>query len=244
LANSCRWSDPSKLPATFVDYNAADTKDLLDVVRKTAADFTGKLSFVKLDGVKWAEHAKSFGLSGKTPGVVVEDREHRKNYVFPADKSVTYADLKAHAQEYLDGKLQPTLKSQEIPADDGSAVKTLVGKNFESVAFDTTKDVFVEFYAPWCGHCKQLAPKYEELGKEFASTPSIIIAKVDSTENDTPAKVDGFPTLIMYPANNKKGITYDGARTAEAMADFVREHATTLGADAKKSAAPKGKEDL
>jgi len=39
----------------------------------------------------------------------------------------------------------------------------LVGKTFDNIVFDESHDVLVEFYAPWCGHCKSLAPKYEEL---------------------------------------------------------------------------------
>jgi len=55
------------------------------------------------------------------------------------------------------------LKSEEIPAHNDEPVKVLVGKNFEEIVYDETKDVLVEFYAPWCGHCKSLAPKYDEL---------------------------------------------------------------------------------
>lgn len=75
----------------------------------------------------------------------------------------------------------------------------------------------------WCGHCKSLAPKWEELGGLFADNDQVVIAKVDATENDTPAKVQGFPTLILYPAGRKDSpIPYDGDRTPQAMADFVR----------------------
>ena len=41
-----------------------------------------------------------------------------------------------------------------------------MGRNFEEIVNDETKDVLIEFYAPWCGHCKSLAPKYEELGEK------------------------------------------------------------------------------
>lgn len=51
-----------------------------------------------------------------------------------------------------------------------------------------------------------------------------MIAKVDATENDTPAKIEGFPTLIFYPAGDKKNpVTYDGDRSVEAMSAFIRE---------------------
>ena len=42
----------------------------------------------------------------------------------------------------------------------------VVAENFDEIVNDKTKDVLIEFYAPWCGHCKSLAPKYDELAEK------------------------------------------------------------------------------
>lgn len=68
----------------------------------------------------------------------------------PASDDLTAANMKSFVQDLVDGKLKPHLLSEEIPEDwDKNPVKVLVSKNFDSVAFDKTKDVLVEFYAPW-----------------------------------------------------------------------------------------------
>jgi len=184
-----------------------------------------------LDGIRWAEHAKHFGIpAGVLPGIVAEDRENQKNYVFPADKPVNAETLREHFTGFLSGSLSATVKSQEIPAENNEPVKVVVGKSFDSIVMDDSKDVLVEFYAPWCGHCKSLAPKYDELATKFADHPNVVIAKVDATENDTPAKINGFPTIIYYPAGGKAApITFDGDRTVEALEAFVRANGRTFG---------------
>ena len=60
-----------------------------------------------------------------------------------------------------------------VPRDAPSNVVDLTPATFDSVVFDTTKDVLAEFYAPWCGHCKNLAPEYEKLGNVFANEDSV-----------------------------------------------------------------------
>jgi len=222
----------------FVDAASPLTQPALTVARQVAAlpSVKSSLSLVHLDGIKWAEHAKHFGLkSGELPGIVLEDREGGKNYIFPYSNEITFETLKSYADSYAAGTLQANVKSQEIPADNNGPVTTIVGKNFDQIVLDNDKDVLVEFYAPWCGHCKSLAPKYEALGKIFEDNDKMVIAQVDATENDTPAKIKGFPTLILYKAGDKSNpVTYEGERTETAIADWLRQNGNTFD----KSAAP------
>jgi len=221
----------------FVDMDNNDQKQMITDITPVAKDNRNKLSFVKLDGLKWAEHAKSFGLSGNTPGVVLEDRSKRKNFLYPEDKAVTAADLKSWVSGVLDGSISPNVKSEAIPESNDGPVKVIVGKTFDEIVMDSSKDVLVEFYAPWCGHCKALTPKYEELGKMFKDDSTVVIAKVDATANDTPAEVQGFPTIILYPAGDKANpVTYEGDRSAKAMASFVNANGKANGRPIKTEA--------
>jgi protein disulfide-isomerase A1 len=72
-----------------------------------------------------------------------------------------------------------------------------------------------------------------------------VIAKVDATENDTPAKVEGFPTLIFYPAGAKDSpITFEGDRSVEAMAAFIRENRKSAPGQPRPAASSHTHEEL
>ena len=69
-----------------------------------------------------------------------------------------------------------------------------------------------QVYAPWCGHCKKLTPIYIKLAKRFAAVDSVVIAKMDGTENEHPnVEAKGYPTILFFPAGDaKKAIAFDG----------------------------------
>jgi len=211
----------------LVDPASEEQKAIVEAARKLAPTYKGKLSVVDIDGVQYAKHGESMGLSGTTPDVVLHDMEGKKKFILPAGQTLSEENLVAFLAAWSAGTLTPHLKSQPEPASQTGPVYTLVGSAFERIALDVTKDVLVEFYAPWCGHCKELKPKYDKVGKHFHGDSNIVIAAVDSTENDVPGlDVEGFPTIYFFPASAEgkaSPVLYEGERTVDGFIKYINE---------------------
>jgi protein disulfide-isomerase A1 len=219
----------------FNEESASGHDGIVDQLREVAKEFRGKTLFVFVPASE-SRVLSYFDLtSDDLPAAVLVSLGEGDMKKFGFSKELTAANIREHVTAYHSGDLKPTLKSEEIPEDNSGPVKVIVGKNFNDIVLDTTKDVLIEFYAPWCGHCKSLAPTWEELGAKFADHSSIVIAKVDATANDIdhPAvSVKGFPTILFFPANGKDApVTYDGGRDLDSLVKYVESHATTLGED-------------
>merc|ERR1712006_20208 len=92
----------------------------------------------------------------------------------PSD--LTVENIGTFADAVLAGTIAPHLKSEAIPESNDGPVTVVVGKQFAEIVQDPTKDVLVKYYAPWCGHCKKLAPVWEELGEFYKDEPNLVIA--------------------------------------------------------------------
>jgi len=138
---------------------------------------------------------------------------------------ITEASVAEFVKDFEDGKLEPHMKSEQPPASQHGPVFVLVGSTFQKVVKDPAKDVLVEFYAPWCGHCKKLEPVYKEVAKKLESVGTIIVAKIDATANDVEGvDIEGFPTIKLWRASNKdEPLDYNGDRDVDGFLTWLED---------------------
>jgi len=208
------------LPLVWISLEEASKDKTIEQLMPFAKEAKGKLSFTWVDAEKYAQHVQNLGITD-TPGLMISDEP--KKFLFEGE--MTDDKLKAFFEGYAAGTLEANVKSQAVPETNDEPVFVLVGSEFETV-IGGDKDVFVEYYAPWCGHCKRLAPEYEKVGEAFSDVDSVVIAKADATENDFPEDIKGFPTLLFYPKGQTEAVKYGGDRKQEAIIEWIKEHAT------------------
>eukprot|EP00026_Physarum_polycephalum_P004811 Phypoly_transcript_04835.p1 GENE.Phypoly_transcript_04835~~Phypoly_transcript_04835.p1 ORF type:complete len:515 (+),score=100.79 Phypoly_transcript_04835:55-1545(+) len=214
----------------FVDPNDDNTAAFLKELEPKLVPFKDDFVVAWINNNKYAQQATRLGLSSKIPSLALDNHADGVRFVFPEDKTMTIESLAEWFAEFKAGNLAPHVKSEPIPESNEGPVKVLVAHTFKDIVNDETKDVLVEFYAPWCGHCKNLAPIWEELGARYANIPSVVIAKIDATANDVPPKLNirGFPTILYFPGNQKDTpVEYQGARSLDDLSKFVNTHAHT-----------------
>ncbi|KAH7926761.1 protein disulfide isomerase [Leucogyrophana mollusca] len=215
----------------FVDPTDEKTPEYIEALKPVASEFRGKVNFVWIDATKFGDHAKALNLvEPKWPSFVIQDLEKQLKYPYDQNTAVEPKEVSEMVSDFLAGKLVPQLKSEPIPETQDESVFTVVGKQFEEVVFDDSKDVFIEFYATWCGHCKRLKPIWDSLGDHYADVKDqIVIAKMEAQENDLPAsvpfRISGFPTLKFKPAGTREFLDYDGERALESLIAFVDDNA-------------------
>jgi len=210
----------------FMSAAAEDHAAKVEIARGIAKDHKGQMLFVTIntDEEDHKRIMEFFGMEeSELPSMRIIKLEEDMSKFKPASTELSDSNIRAFVKSYLAGELKPHLMSEEIPEDwDKEPVKVLVAKNFEEVAKDTSKDVLVEFYAPWCGHCKQLTPIWEKLGEKYKDHESIIIGKMDSTANELEdIKVQGFPTIKLIQKETNKIIDYNGERTLDGFVKFL-----------------------
>merc|ERR1719453_466636 len=94
----------------------------------------------------------------------------------------------------------------------GAQATTQLDDDSFAAAKADNANLFVKFYAPWCGHCKKLAPTWDQLAD--AGMDNVAVAKVDCTVSKTTCSAEGvrgYPTLKFF-SNGGEGEKYQGGR--------------------------------
>ncbi|XP_076467812.1 protein disulfide-isomerase A4-like [Babylonia areolata] len=235
-----RYSDVSPLCIVFytVDWSfdhREATQMWRNKIAEIAKDYKG-IRFAVANDENNEHLLKDFGLEDSAEEMNIGIIANGKKYPMEAMEEFDADHIREFLDQFIKGKLVPHIKSQAVPKKQKGPVKVVVGKTFEKIVNDVKKDVLVELYAPWCGHCKKLEPVYKELAKKFKSAKDLVITKMDATANDVPDEytVEGFPTIYFAPANNKGNpIKYEGGRELKDFVKFIKQKATVSLGSAK-----------
>eukprot|EP00213_Chloropicon_mariensis_P006212 CAMPEP_0197471920 /NCGR_PEP_ID=MMETSP1309-20131121/2979_1 /TAXON_ID=464262 /ORGANISM="Genus nov. species nov., Strain RCC998" /LENGTH=603 /DNA_ID=CAMNT_0043010047 /DNA_START=142 /DNA_END=1953 /DNA_ORIENTATION=+ len=159
---------------------------------------------------------KYFGPKGKAP----------IPYSGPRDAKA----LAEYATRRAKGKSEPKATPKTPPSSGGGfytnvkEVVDLTSANFAEKVKASEEHWFVEFYAPWCGHCKNLKPAWISAAKELKGEVNFGAVNCDDASNRDLCSeygVQGFPTL-KYLEPNKEAAKYSGMRDAKTIIDFAR----------------------
>ena len=144
----------------FREGDNEDHKAQDEVFGKAAVENKGKLLFATSgvsEGIQ-VRVAEYLGIEKDTlPTVIIIGFEPSgiSKFRFSGDHAKFSSDeITAFVDNWKAGKLEKFLKTEEIPETNDEPVKVVVGKNFNELVRDSDDDVLLEFYAPWCGHCK------------------------------------------------------------------------------------------
>ncbi|KAF2901047.1 hypothetical protein ILUMI_05103 [Ignelater luminosus] len=185
-------------------------------------EFETDVNIAKIDCTQYRSICNEFDIKGYPTLLWLEDGKKIDKY----QGQRTHEDLKAYVNRMLGSAVNADMDEGKKESVSSSVVMVLTGEDFQH---GIEKGItFIKFFAPWCGHCKRLAPTWEDLAKKFVGNPDINIVKVDCTLeinkqlcNDE--KVDGFPSIYLYKEGRKIS-EYNGNRSLEDLQDFVMKH--------------------
>ncbi|XP_071854891.1 protein disulfide-isomerase A6-like [Apostichopus japonicus] len=210
---------------------------LKGVVKVGAVDADQHKSLGSQFGVRGFPTIKIFGLDKSKP----EDYQGGRTAPAIVDKALEVA--KKTVKDRLGGKSGGKSgggggssggKSGGSGGNGGGkdAVVTLTDSNFEELVYNSKEPWLVEFFAPWCGHCKNLAPEFAQAASELKGT--FKLGALDATAHTIIASrfgIQGYPTLKYFPVGSggqSDAQDYDGGRQASGIVSWCMDKAADL----------------
>ncbi|KAK8798829.1 hypothetical protein WA158_007913 [Blastocystis sp. Blastoise] len=226
-------------------------KAMKDDYIKAANAMSGIARFGAVDATEEKQLAQKYNIQGfptvyifnpadKEPQQYQGQRDAKSfcNAAYKADKSLIRARLEGKVEskpQTASFQSQPKTetkketpkkeKPQTIPEGNPEDVIVLTDDTFEEKVMDSADIWMVKFYAPWCGHCKALAPEW--IKAATAMKGKVHFAEVDATVNTDLAgeyQIQGYPTIKVFKGGRKDEQSvsdYSSERTAAALVDFA-----------------------
>ena len=203
----------------------------------------------KVDATVHSASAAAFGVRGYPTIKYIKDGKvytYRGARDVDSLKSIVDADPTSEESKLLDPVAVPSVvapppppppRDPSLPSDVVVLTESNFGKETQIDEGMTTGAWFVEFYAPWCGHCKKLAPAWEDLATALKG--SVNVANVDATIHRSIGKrfgIKGFPTLKFF--KDGKMYSYKGGRDVGSLEAFARGKYAEVEAEAIPAAIP------
>jgi len=228
--NAKEFKAPVVIAYFAVDYkkNPKGTNYWRNRILKVAEQYKDDFSFAISSKDEFQYEMNEYGIDFVPSDKPIVTAKNAKGQKFILKEEFSVENFSDFLKKIQAGELEPFLKSEPIPDSQHGEVVVAVGKNFDDVVINNGKDTLVEFYAPWCGHCKKLTPIFDALGEKLKHE-DVSIVKMDATANDVPAGFDvrGFPTLYWLPKDSKdKPVRYESGREVDDFIKYIAKHAT------------------
>jgi len=196
---------------------------LKGVVNVAAVDATQEQSIAQKYGVQGYPTIKVFGLDKRSP----TDFQGQRTADAIINEGLSSA--RKLVQERQGGKKSKKSSSPSGSGSKGSrkaaesAVVELTYDNFDEIVMNSNDVWLVEFFAPWCGHCKNLAPEWEKAASDLKG--QVKVGAVDATVHQRLAQtyeIKGFPTIKAFPGGPKMQDPqdYSGGRDASSIVGY------------------------
>ncbi|KAG7096483.1 hypothetical protein E1B28_003913 [Marasmius oreades] len=193
----------------------APTWDML--VKDNEAQSDPGIRLAQVNCIAQGDLCNANGVAGYPELNIYVDGKKMDRFSGNREKHILMAYMKKWARSQPE-QVEETRESAVIPPNPSGEVLVLDPENFESTI--ASGPTFVKFFAPWCGHCKKLAPVWKQLAK--ALQQKLVVAEVNCENYGslcTSQGIDGYPSLQYYTAGSKT--EYTGGRKVEQLKSFA-----------------------
>lgn len=206
------------------DVNRKHTNYVRNRLLKVASEYSPRVTFA-MGNLNMTHYYAPDDRYNDTGVVMTVITKEGWEYTVPKELEFSLDNVKQVVEDILSGKIEGKPYKTDEPPVQKKRVKKVVATTFHDMVLDDSKHVLIEFYSPYCGHCKQFIPAYNELASRAREDSNLLIAKMDAVSNSLPRPFEsrGFPTIYFVPkGRNSRPIKFEGDRSIENIISFMQ----------------------